>query len=250
MFMLNPFFNQQQADPIFNPPQADPALTLALLHFDGADGSTVFTDSSPYNKTFINFSGSPVISTEQSKFGGSSLKTNGSVFESIFYDAGDSNGDLNIGNSDFTMECWFYQTSITENVLGLAYINGDSGTRPITMFTYNGQLWIQIQLETGGSVLQEFNHQNAFSATTWNHVAVTRKGGFVHSYLNGTKSTSSINVGTDNLKSGVRYLRVGSGVYSLGGLDYSLNGYIDEFRFRKEAVYTGNFTPPTAPFTY
>ena len=43
------------------------------------------------------------------------------------------------------MECWFYQTSITENVRGLAYINGDSGTRPITMFTYNGQLWIQIQ---------------------------------------------------------------------------------------------------------
>ena len=241
MFMLNPFFNQQQADP---------DLTLALLHFDGSNGSTVFTDSSPYNKTFINFSGSPVISTEQSKFGGSSLKTNGSVFESIAYDAGDGNGDLNIGNSDFTMECWFYQTSITANVRGLAYISGDSGTRPITLFTYNGQLWIQIQLATGGSVLQEFNHQNTFSAITWNHVAITRKGGFVHSYLNGIKSTSSINVGTDNLKSGVRYLHIGGAGNTLGGITYSLNGYIDEFRFRKEAMYDADFTPQASPFTY
>lgn len=239
--MINPFFNQQQADP---------ALTLALLHFDGADGSTVFTDSSLYAREFTIAGGSPVISTEQSKFSGSSLKTNGSTFESIIYDAGDGNGDLNIGNSDFTMECWFYQDSIVSNVRGLAYINGDSGTRPITMFVSNGSLWVQIQLATGGSVLQEFNHQNTFSATTWNHVAITRKGGFVHSYLNGIKSTSSINVGTDNLKSGVRYLRVGSGVYSLGGLDYSLNGYIDEFRFRKEAMYDADFTPQTSAFTY
>ena len=50
------------------------------------------------------------------------------------------------------MECWFYQTSITENVLGLAYINGDSGTRPITMFTYNGQLWIQKNIVTGKQI--------------------------------------------------------------------------------------------------
>ena len=50
--------------------------------------------------------------------------------------------------------------------------------------------------------------------------------------------------------SGVRYLRVGSGANSLGGLDYSLSGYIDEFRFRKEAMYDADFTPTNAPFTY
>lgn len=241
MFLLNPFFNQQQADP---------SLTLALLHFDGSNGSTVFTDSSPYAREFTIASGSPVISTEQSKFSGSSLKTNGSTFESIVYDYGNSTGDLNVGNSDFTMECWFYQNSITANVRGLAYIYGDSATIPITMFTYNGELWIQIQLETGGSILQEFSHQNTFLAATWNHVAITRKGGFVHSYLNGTKSTSSINVGTDNLKTGVRYLYIGAAGNTLGGITYSLNGYIDEFRFRKEAMYDADFTPQTSAFTY
>ena len=49
---------------------------------------------------------------------------------------------------------------------------------------------------------------------------------------------------------GVVVPQVGSGVYSLSGLDYSLNGYIDEFRFRKEAIYDADFTPTNAPFTY
>jgi len=29
-----------------------------------------------------------------------------------------------------------------------------------------------------------------------------------------------------------------------------ITGYIDEFRIRKEAVYTADFTPPTSAFTY
>lgn len=229
------------------------SLTLALLHFSGGNGSTVFTDSSSYNKTFVRPAGTPtaIISTEQSKFGGSSLKTNGVAQEDIYYQAGNFIGDLNIGNSDFTMECWFYQNSIiTNEMLGLAYIYGNFGTQPVTMYTQNGRLWIIIQLETGGSVFQEFMHQNTFSTTTWNHVAITRKGGFVHSYLNGIKSTSSINVGTDNLKQGVNSLHIGAGKNPFGGHPYSLNGYIDEFRLRKEAMYDGNFTPPNAPFTY
>lgn len=228
------------------------SLTLALLHFSGENGSTVFTDSSSYNKTFVRPAGTPtaIISTEQSKFGGSSLKTNGVAQEDIYYETGNFIGDLNIGNSDFTMECWFYQNSITMAMLGLAYIYGDSGTQPVVMFTQNGLLGVMIQLETGGSVFQNFIHQNTFSATTWNHVAITRKGGFVHSYLNGIKSTSSINVGTDNLKLGVNSLHIGAGRNPFGGYPYSLNGYIDEFRFRKEAMYDGNFTPSNAPFTY
>lgn len=36
----------------------------------------------------------------------------------------------------------------------------------------------------------------------------------------------------------------------VGGFPQQFAGYIDEFRLRKEAVYTGNFTPPTAPFTF
>lgn len=239
---------------LLNPssPAVDPVLTLALLHFEGANNSTVFTDSSDYNRTFNVAGGSPTISTLQSKFGVGSLKTNGSTYEGIYYDSNIYNGDLNIGNSDFTFECWFYQTEATATgvVRGLAHLYGDSGTRPINIFLANGTLWGQIQLGTGGSVVQDLAHQDSYSINAWNHVALVRKDGYVHSYLNGVKSASNINVGTDALRFGVRFLYIGPSGYYVGDLTYGLNGYIDEFRFRKEAMYTADFTPPTSAFTY
>ena len=56
----------------------DPSLTLALLHFDGANNSTVFTDNSPFNQTVAVVTGTPKISTAMSRFGGSSLYLDGS----------------------------------------------------------------------------------------------------------------------------------------------------------------------------
>lgn len=52
------------------------SLTVALLHFDGTNGSTTFVDSSIYNRT-ITTNGSPVISTATSVSGGSSLLLQG-----------------------------------------------------------------------------------------------------------------------------------------------------------------------------
>ena len=48
-------------------PPVDPALTLALLHFDGANNSTVFTDNSPFNQTVSVVTGTPKISTDIKK---------------------------------------------------------------------------------------------------------------------------------------------------------------------------------------
>ena len=52
------------------------AQRVLLLHFDGADGSTTFTDSSPAGRT-ITAIGSPTITTSASQFGGSSLNLPG-----------------------------------------------------------------------------------------------------------------------------------------------------------------------------
>jgi len=229
------------------PSPPDPVLTLALLHFDGADGSTTFTDSSSFANTFTT-SGSPAVSTLQSKFGGSSLQTNGSVFEKILCQRND--GFWNLGNSDFTVECWFYQNSTSSEVRGLFYCQGDSGTKPFAALVENSVLKGQIQLQTGGSVLQTLAHQTTVTAATWHHMALVRKNGIVTLYLDGVASTSTLNVATDNLRTGALWLYVGGASNGLGNLDYSMNGYQDEFRLRKEAMYLVDFTPPTAPFTY
>ena len=88
-------------------PPVDPALTLVLLHFDGANNSTVFTDSSPFNQTVSVVTGTPKISTAMSKFGGSSLYLDGSSSIKI-----PNNANLNLGTGVFTIEFWFYLTSL------------------------------------------------------------------------------------------------------------------------------------------
>ena len=110
MFMLNPFFNQQQADPIFNPPQADPALTLALLHFDGSNGSTVFTDSSPYNKTITINSGTPTNSSDNTEAG---FGNRGKFFSGSSIIVLPTSNDFNLAFSDtFTLEARFEVASL------------------------------------------------------------------------------------------------------------------------------------------
>ena len=85
----------------------DPSLTLALLHFDGANNSTVFTDNSPFNQTVAVVTGTPKISTAMSRFGGSSLYLDGSSSIKI-----PNNANLNLGTGAFTIEFWFYLLSL------------------------------------------------------------------------------------------------------------------------------------------
>ena len=76
---------------------------------------------------------------------------------------------------------------------------------------------------------------------TWNHIAVTRNGSTLTLFVNGKSegtTTHSVNLTSTDMKIGTN--RSGASVY---------NGYISDFRLVKSAVYTSNFTPPTAPLT-
>ena len=64
MFTVGPAFYGGSADPYA-------ANVISLLHFDGVNGSTTFTDQVPSRSW--GRSGTSTISTAQSKFGGSSL---------------------------------------------------------------------------------------------------------------------------------------------------------------------------------
>ena len=211
-------------------PPVDPSLTLALLHFDGANNSTVFTDSSPFNQTILVVTGTPKISTAMSKFGGSSLYLDGSSSIKI-----PDNANLNLGTGVFTIEFWFYLLSLPSSIAWLLHKSGQqiyiSPPSPILVsyFLY-------------GSLLST----TAITAGAWYHVAVVREttDGVIKQYINGVHEGISSQPGSvDNTGD----LTIGS--WFNGGSN-RITGYIDEFRIRKEAIYTGNFTPPTAPFTY
>ena len=207
-------------------PPVDPALTLALLHFDGANNSTVFTDSSPFNQTVSLVTGTPKISTAMSKFGGSSLYLDGSSSIKI-----PDNANLNLGTGVFTIEFWFYLLSL-----------------PISEALFLQKFGIprqQISTYPSGELASGFLYGTITSTTVittgaWYHVAVVREteNGVIKHYINGVHEGGAI--GSPGSVDNTGDLTIGN----------SVTGYIDEFRYRREAVYTGNFTPPTAPFTF
>lgn len=194
-----------------------------LLHCDGTDGSTTFTDHSP-NAFTMTANGNAQIDTAQSKFGGASALFDGSGD----WVSAPSDTDFTFGTGDFTIEAWIYVTSTTYETI---WCTGAGGTPWLGVFSGALFLWTGAGL-SGGTV----------TTNTWHHVAATRSGTTARIFLNGTQVNSST-VSTNFTASGSRT----GGGYDSPTAD--LNGNIDDVRITKGvARYTANFTPPTAAF--
>jgi hypothetical protein len=152
---------------------------------------------------------------------------------------------------DFTVEAWFYLTSLTNSqqiiftqrssttpyVPYLFWTGAASGgTTTITMYSSsNNGSWDIINATTVAS---------GITAGQWYHFAFSRSGSTNRIFLNGTQtytytnSSSFSNTGTFNLG------------LSPGETNTSTQGYVTDARVVKgTALYTAAFTPPTAPLT-
>jgi hypothetical protein len=215
----------------------DYAKVSLLLHGDGADGSTVFTDNAPTPKA-VTASGSAAISTAQSKFGGASLGLTGG-----FLSVADS-ADLDTSTGDFTIEFWLRPASLAANAILFNKASGTSAGYP-----YQGYV-----SAAGGVVFRAYNasSQELFTLTTagglvavgaWTHLAFVRSGSTFAVYVNGVSAGSATYAGS--LPVNTQPMSIGA--YSNGS--YPFSGHIDDFRFTKGvARYTANFTPPTEAF--
>lgn len=223
---------------------SNPSDTLALLHFDGAAASTTFVDSSIYANTYIAV-GSAIVSTAQSKFGGSSLAPNG--WHSNYIQSTTGNPFSGIGGSDFTAEGWFYQVDLFPEGHGMfELLNSGDGT-VLSIYVTSGVLTGAINTVTGGT--QYFSHQGVATANSWNHAAIERFGNTVTLYLNGVPSASIVDVTGKALTNSISRLIIGASSSQDTNIRYGIAGYVDEFRLKIGAVYKGAFTPPTSPFT-
>lgn len=210
---------------------ADPnyASVMSLLHFDGADASTSFTDQIGHTWTA---SGNAQIDTAQSQFGGASLLLDGSG------DWIDSSTSTTFYlPADFTIEFWIRPTGVS----GLKYVfdfqdGTTSGDRP--SFYLNGS---GFQFVIAGSLAVDVA-SGAFTADTWHHVACVRSGSACRVFINGVQSGATGAKATAMIADRIR---IGNNM----GNNFPFAGHIDDFRLTKGvARYTANFTPPTAAF--
>ena len=214
--------SSQSSDPNFS----DVSL---LLHIDGSNGSTTFTDSSSGNVACVA-RGNATVSTAQSKFGGASLVVDGTSQTCVTCATTSVHA---FGTADFTIEGWVYLNSIgsDKKIFDFSYVDGIM----LQLYPTTSSLWIK--------------NTNYDFATThlptgqWVHFAVTRASNAINLWIDGTSrasGTNSTNIAASN------ELAIGA---ESGAREGNINGYVDEFRITKNvARYTSAFTPPTAAF--
>lgn len=206
----------------------------SLLHFNGADGSTTFTDETGRAWTPTN---GAKISTTVSRFGGASLGL-GAVnnVPNSYIETGTSH-DFAYGTGDFTWEAFIYRAAnpgSNEYILDHGSING--GTLFVASSGKVG--YYNPTTGTGAALYTPASSASIINLSAWNHVAATRSAGVTRLFLNGVNVAEATDTHT---YTGPLSFSVGKGNH--------WNGYIDEVRITKGvARYTGNFVVPSSEF--
>lgn len=218
----------------------DDIYTKALLHMDGADASTTFTDES--GKTWTR-SGDAQIDTAQFKFGGASGLFDGN---GDYISTPDSD-DFYFGTGDFTVDCWVRYINTANSQMVCSQLVDDNNS----WYLFKTSLQkLALYFIVGGVAKANITMTNAYSflADTWYHLAFVRNGANCFMFINGVSQalTTFTAFGANDVGNIAAPLEIGR--YNAGTFLYH-NGWIDEFRLSKGiARWTSNFTPPTQAY--
>lgn len=211
----------------------DDSYTKSLLHFDGSDGSTTFTDES--GKSWTVF-GNARIATAQSKFGGAAGFFDGSGD----YISTPTDADFNMYSNDWTVDYWIYPTTVTGIHTHAHFYNGAGGVGNLGLHIYQDGTNLKVDNGNAASGLSA----GTLVINTWKHVAIVNNGGTILMFLNGTQIDSEAKQNYGNASSNCMI-----GRHSAASPGPNLAGYMDEFRVSKGvARWTSNFTPPTSAY--
>jgi hypothetical protein len=148
-----------------------------------------------------------------------------------------------VASQDFTIECWYYPVT-RATVYGTIYGNFLTYSASGIAIWDRHDFWpTKINVQCGGV--------NATSTTSivnniWYHIAVTRASGTLKLYINGVLEATTASANSSNTPDASF---IGRGDNASLAFTY-INAYVSDFRIVKgTAVYTGTFTPPTAPLT-
>jgi len=230
----------------------------SLLHFDGTDASTTFTDGS--GKTWTA-RGTAQLDTAQKKFGTASGLFDGN---SDWIDTPDHD-DFAMGSGNFTLDFQVRWNSlpatggatVVQVLFGQSYNTTDwQGGWVLQSWIWSGAntiRYLTFQMQSTGAtpaalVALDWDMTSGITTNTWYHIAIVRYGNSWKMYVDGTSVASTTD--SDSMPAYGAVFQVGycsKGIY--GGLGY-FNGWIDEFRVLKGiARWTGNFTSPTSAYS-
>lgn len=214
--------------------------TAKTVHLWHCNSTTA--DDSGYN--WSTSTGSYGFDTTNKKFGSAALSFNGTT-QWVDRPATD---DLSFGSDDFTIDFWVRPTALStlNRIFGSGDSVGNSFSRSVDLIKTAGNvLQLSIFLNDGSQLTltstSAIPHSGIFT-----HVEVSRYGNLFNLRINGNSESFAVS----DLP-----IRRCTNKFSIGRLGELISSYfqgqIDEFRIIKgKAMYTSNFTPPTAEYTY
>jgi hypothetical protein len=237
---------------LFGPIPGDPffSSTTLLLPGNGTNGAqnNTFLDSSTNNFTITRNGNttqgtfSPFPPASGTAYSAAANGGSGSFDGSGDYLTLATNAALDMGTGNFTVEMWVYSTDASVDTQNRRFFATDA----------NGAASIQIgHVTTTTGVAQYCDNGTLGTVITgttnilnqWAHIAAVRSSGTVTLYVNG------VSEGTPATDTGNK----GSASFTIGkypGASGHMKGFMGSLRVVKgTAVYTANFTPPTAPLT-
>lgn len=217
--------NQESSSSQGVPDDKIDSYTKLLLHMEGADGGTLFEDSSQYNHPVTPTKA--ITTTGDKKFGDTSATFRSSGYLSI-----PASNDWVFGSGDWTVDYWVNTTSVGSNQVLFWIYHGN--TAVVETQLWLGKLNIYINKGAWGNISTGYSPNN----NEWAHHAIVRNGNTIKVYVDGEEKFSYNITGSMLDGEGIQISPVAT-----------LNGYIDEFRISKGiARWTSKFTPPTAPY--
>lgn len=229
-------------------PLKDDWDTLLLLHLDGANNSTVFVDSSLYNRT-VKARSNSVISTAESVYGGSSVECDGSANTGL---ACGHSQDFT-PNTDFILS-FFVKTTQTGGC-GLFHLHSVSGWVPgawvmgINRYQ-SGGLDLFMRDYADAPMLRSYTQDHpVLNDGVWHYVAFRRIGNNWQLWIDELLVSQFVYSGT------ITNVPIGTFLAGLDAQDaWYLNGYLDEILFRRNTglqipSMRTKFAVPTGAFT-
>ena len=172
----------------------------------------------------------------------------------VYFDgSGDylSGNDMGLGGAGaFTVEAWMYPT-VYNTYANDIYSHGANSSVGADFLAFGLKSDGNVQIFKGsGSPALLSTGAPCATLNQWYHVAFVRESNNnTSAYVNGVlvAGPTTLTGALTSAPSGRAF--IGTQSYSAGASDRSFEGYMTDVRIVTDAVYTSDFTPPTAPLT-
>lgn len=209
-----------------------------LLHCDGADAGTTFTDSGNTGHT-VTAVGAAQLDTAQSKFGGASALFDASATTRLTIP---DHADFDLAALDWTLDFWVRLNTLASGK-SVIYAASTATLAPFAILT--SATHFVFHSSSDGATWDLANAVQIGAAATgeWAHIAAVRSGTSIRLFKDGVLG-NTVSVGTTALMNCATGIAIGG---FAGG--NNIDAWEDEIRLVKGVGHWGAaFTPPTVAY--